>query len=684
VSTSPALFDTVLVANRGEIAVRIISTLRMLGIRSVAVYSDADRRARHVSAADVALRIGPAAASQSYLDIDAVVQAAVASGAQALHPGYGFLAENPELARACAEAGITFVGPPVSAIEAMGDKIRAKQTVAANGVQVVPGVGAPGMTDEQLVEAAGDLGFPILIKPSAGGGGKGMRLVEGPAGLPGELAAARREALGAFGDDSLLLERFVGRPRHIEVQVLADSHGQVVHLGERECSLQRRHQKVIEEAPSPWLHEEHRQALGEQAVAASRACGYVNAGTVEFIVSGDRPDEAYFMEMNTRLQVEHPVTELTWGVDLVELQLRVAAGERLPFTQADLRRRGHAFEARVYAEDPARGFLPTGGRVLALDEPSELADVRVDSSLVIGADIGSTYDPMLSKIIAWGPDRDAARRSLEAALASTTILGVTTNLAFLRTVLADPDVVAGRLDTELVERIAERYDGPGGGPPRAAVVAAAARVILGEDPEGRRSTAGLDPWDDRGGWRIGTRAWSTWRATDADGTAHTVRLRRRVDAAVHDGVGDHPGFEVLGDDGEVVDASFHVAPGEIRVDLAGETTRWSVARSGRTTWVGRQSRTYAFSEPDPALVAAAAGAGTGTVTSPMPGTVVTVTVERGEHVLAGQALVVVEAMKMEHTVRAPGDGQVADVLVAVGDQVALNQLLAVVKPATDA
>ncbi|MFP5489272.1 MAG: acetyl/propionyl/methylcrotonyl-CoA carboxylase subunit alpha, partial [Acidimicrobiia bacterium] len=362
--TRSRLFDTVLVANRGEIAVRVMRTLCDLGIRTVAVYSDADARALHTRSADIAVRIGPAAARDSYLSVPAIVRAALETGAQAVHPGYGFLSENPALARACAEHGIVFIGPPPEAIEAMGDKIAAKATVAAAGVSVVPGSDGAGLDDDALAVAAGQVGFPVLLKPSAGGGGKGMRLVERPEDLPDAIASARREARNSFGDDTLLLERFVTNPRHIEIQVLADTHGNVVHLGERECSLQRRHQKIVEEAPSPLLTPEIREAMGRQAVDAARACGYVGAGTVEFIVSADRPDEFFFMEMNTRLQVEHPVTEEIFGLDLVEQQVRVAAGDPLPFAQDDLQMRGHAVEVRVYAEDPARSFLPTGGRIV--------------------------------------------------------------------------------------------------------------------------------------------------------------------------------------------------------------------------------------------------------------------------------------------------------------------------------
>lgn len=445
------MFSTVLVANRGEIAVRVIRTLRQLGIRSVAVFSDADADARHVREADTAVRIGPAAAAESYLSVERLLDAARRTGAEAVHPGYGFLAENAAFAQACTDAGLAFIGPPASAINLMGDKIRAKETVRAAGVPVVPGSSGSGLTDAELVSASMEIGMPVLLKPSAGGGGKGMRLVRDEAVLAEEIAAARREARSSFGDDTLLVERWVDRPRHIEIQVLADAHGNVVHLGERECSLQRRHQKVIEEAPSVLLDEKIRAAMGAAAVDAARSCGYVGAGTVEFIVPGGDPSSYYFMEMNTRLQVEHPVTELITGLDLVEQQLRVAAGAPLGFDQSEVTLTGHAIEARVCAEDPARGFLPSGGTVLALSEPSGGA-VRTDSGLTAGVPVGSTYDPMLSKVIVHGPDRPTALRMLRAALADTVILGVQTNAGFLRRLLAHPDVVSGDLDTGLVER----------------------------------------------------------------------------------------------------------------------------------------------------------------------------------------------------------------------------------------
>lgn len=472
------MFDTVLVANRGEIAVRVIRTLRRLGVRSVAVHSDADADAPHVREADVAVRLGPAdrsdsSAAETYLRTDQILAAARRTGAQAVHPGYGFLAENAAFARACADAGLVFIGPPPSAVELMGDKINAKEAVRAAGVPVVPGSRVTAPSDEALVAAADEIGYPVLLKPSAGGGGKGMRLVRDPAELPTEIAAARRVARTAFGDDTLLLERWVDRPRHIEVQVLADAHGTTVHLGERECSLQRRHQKLIEEAPSVLLNAETRAAMGAAAVRAAESCGYTGAGTVEFIVPGIDPDSAstegvrdfFFMEMNTRLQVEHPVTELavavnapdgtTGRLDLVEWQVRIAAGEHLTFSQPDISFLGHAIEARICAEDPERDFLPTGGRILVLDEPQG-EGIRVDSGVTAGTVITSAYDPMLAKVIAYGPDRPTALRRLRAALADTRILGVTTNTGFLRRLLAHPEVAAGRLDTGLVEQTAQQ------------------------------------------------------------------------------------------------------------------------------------------------------------------------------------------------------------------------------------
>ncbi|WP_424530866.1 acetyl/propionyl/methylcrotonyl-CoA carboxylase subunit alpha [Sphaerisporangium viridialbum] len=663
------MFDTVLVANRGEIALRVIRTLRRLGVRSVAVYSDADAGARHVREADTAVRL-----ASGYLDIEQVIAAAKLSGAGAVHPGYGFLAENTAFARRCAEEGLVFVGPPPEAVEAMGDKIRAKATVAAAGVPVVPGGAEPA---DDLTEAAGRIGYPVLIKPSAGGGGKGMLVVRSPEEMPQAIESARRTAAAAFGDATLLVERFVADPRHIEIQVLADAHGNVVHLGERECSLQRRHQKIVEEAPSPLLDEDTRRSMGADAVRAARSVGYVGAGTVEFIVSGEQPGHpGYFIEMNTRLQVEHPVTELVTGLDLVELQLRVAAGEPLPLTQDDVRLSGHAVEARVYAEDPSRDFLPTGGRVLALAEP-EGDGVRVDSGLQAGTVVGSDYDPMLSKVIAWGPDRESALRRLDAALRATTVLGVTTNIAFLRALLADQDVAAGNLGTGLIDRrlpalLAAAY-GPGALPDE---VPAAAALVL---QDRLLSAAGDDPWDVPDGWRVGEPAWTPWLLTARGQTAEVgVRGLPRTGAEV--AVGGAPPAEAR---------LAHGKNGEIFVTLGGLTSRFTHAVDGGTVWLGRDGRSWAITPHEPGERgdrAGAGGAGDGVVRSPMPGTVLLVKVVPGERVTEGQPLLIVEAMKMEHTVTAPSDGVVAELPARAGQPVDMDAVLAVVRaeiPDTD-
>ncbi len=655
------MFSTVLVANRGEIAVRVISTLRRLGIRSAAVYSDADAGARHVRDADVAVRIGPPPAAQSYLDIDAVVAAALAVGAEAVHPGYGFLAENAEFARACVKAGLIFVGPPAEAIEAMGDKIRAKQTVEAAGVPVVPGLHRAGLTDEDLTKAAGDIGYPVLLKPSAGGGGKGMRRVEAPDDLSEALASARREARTSFGDDSLLIERFVDRPRHIEVQVLADSHGAIVHLGERECSLQRRHQKVVEEAPSPLLSTEAREAIGASAVQTARSCGYVGAGTVEFIVSADRPDEFFFMEMNTRLQVEHPVTELVTGIDLVEQQLRVAAGEALPWGQDALVMTGHAVEARLYAEDPQREFLPTGGTVLGLREPRG-TNVRVDSGLIVGTEVGSAYDPMLAKVIAWGPDRSAALTNLDTALAETVILGVETNTAFLRALMADPAVQSGELDTGLIERrLAELTVSPD---PSAAVRAAVLLELLLRDAQ-RDSD---DPFVALADWRLGGPRPVDHQVALRGGERHVVSVEGTPDDC-----------SVTVDGGAKVRASANLAGVNLHVQVGSSEERWAWARDTTTTWLGRDGSAWQV-RPAPAhtVTRSDVTSAGGPLVAPMPGSVAAVHVSVGDEVVEGQAVVSVEAMKMEHVVRAVGPGVVGSIACTVGDQVALDDVLAVI------
>ncbi|KUI19328.1 acetyl/propionyl-CoA carboxylase subuit alpha [Mycobacterium sp. GA-1285] len=649
-------FHTVLVANRGEIAVRVIRTLRAMGIRSVAVFSDADAGSRHVAEADVAVHIGPSAARQSYLDIDAVVAAARRTGAQAVHPGYGFLSENAQFAAALQDAGIVFIGPPVAAIQTMGDKIAAKAAVSAFGVPVVPGVSRPGLTDEDLIAGAGDVGFPVLVKPSAGGGGKGMRVVHEPTELPAALAGARREAAAAFGDDTLFLERFVLNPRHIEVQVLADGYGNVIHLGERECSLQRRHQKVIEEAPSPLLDEATRTRIGAAACDTARSVDYTGAGTVEFIVSADRPDEFFFMEMNTRLQVEHPVTEMVTGIDLVEQQVRIAAGEKLAIAQDDISMTGHAIEARVYAEDPGRGFLPTGGRVLDLAEPQG-PGIRVDSGLAPGSVIGSDYDPMLSKVIAHAVDRTAALRALDRALAHTAVLGLTTNVEFLRFLLADPDVAAGRLDTGLLDRRSPDF--------RAAtaqdvdLVAAAAYTWLHAWPH----PVG-DLWAVPSGWRMGRHAPTTYRLRSGDRVDH-VHL-----------TGTPSSGSAAIEDGRPRSLSVSLADDRLAVTFDGMRTDYVVAADDHRIWLAGAGRTLAVDEVREAPVRPDdAHSGDAELTSPMPGSVVAVGVTDGDRVTAGTVVVTVEAMKMEHALAAPVDG-VVKLLVAEGDQVKVGQQLA--------
>ncbi|MEU4120179.1 biotin carboxylase N-terminal domain-containing protein [Kitasatospora sp. NPDC028055] len=738
------MFDTVLVANRGEIALRVIRTLRRLGVRSVAVFSDADADAPHVREADVAVRLGPAdrsdsSAAETYLRTDQILAAAHRTGAQAVHPGYGFLAENPGFARACADAGLVFIGPPPGAVELMGDKINAKEAVRTAGVPVVPGSQATAPTDEDLVAAADEIGYPVLLKPSAGGGGKGMRLVRDPAELPTEIAAARRVARTAFGDDTLLLERWIDRPRHIEVQVLADAHGTTVHLGERECSLQRRHQKLIEEAPSVLLNAETRAAMGAAAVRAAESCGYTGAGTVEFIVPGIDPDapasaaegvrDFFFMEMNTRLQVEHPVTELAVAVgpesarlDLVEWQLRVAAGEPLSFGQSDVSFLGHAIEARICAEDPERDFLPTGGRILTLDEPRG-EGIRVDSGVAPGTVVTSAYDPMLAKVIAYGPDRPTALRRLRAALADTRILGVTTNTGFLRRLLAHPEVVAGRLDTGLVEQTAQQQPAllvaphspsnaatshaaapsatdparaPASEPPSPAhllyYAAALARhldLTPAADPGGW-----TDPFSLPSGWRLGgTPAWTTHRLRTPGQDPVSVRIRSITAGNVTDATDNSPGtareVELQLDAGPVHRARATLAADRLHLTVDGLQTAFALATdaspglpAGPVTWLGVEGDAWPMHAYDPVGESVGgASAHHGALTAPMPGTVTVVKTTAGETVRKGQPLLVLEAMKMEHVIAAPHDGVVAELRATAGATVAMEDLLVVVTPA---
>ena len=669
-------FSTVLVANRGEIACRVIRTLRSLGIRSVAVYSDADAGARHVREADTAVRIGPASAAESYLSAEAILAACRRTGAEAVHPGYGFLSENAGFARALAEAGIVFIGPDVHALNVMGDKIRSKNHVAGHGVPVVPGLAEPGLTDEQLIEAAENIGYPLLIKPSAGGGGKGMHAVYEPEELPAVLLTARRVAASAFGDDTLFLERLIPTPRHIEVQVLADQHGNVVHLGERECSLQRRHQKVIEEAPSALLTEATRARIGEAACNAARSVNYTGAGTVEFLVSDASPDEFFFMEMNTRLQVEHPVTELVTGVDLVEWQVRIAGGEALAFGQDDVVLTGHAVEARVYAENPEAGFLPSSGTVLRLEEPAG-EGIRVDSSLLPGLTIPAAYDPMLSKVIAWGADRTQALDRLDTALASSVVLGIDTNTEYLRLLIGDEDVRDARLDTTLIER---KLPGLAFRTVTDAELAVLAVGMLRSDLQsdgragGSPAAAELPPWQRRDGFRLGV---PQPRRLSLEVGPDDVRA---VSILPADSAGPNGTFAVAVDDGPTQTVRFDPAGGAV---VDGVRTGVAMVHADGVSWLGeggwsvsvRRLSRSARLQAQLALVARAAGTADPLVRSPMPGTVVSVSVSDGDAVEEGQVLLAVEAMKMEHQLRAAVAGTV-HLNLKPGDLVRADQVVA--------
>jgi acetyl-CoA/propionyl-CoA carboxylase biotin carboxyl carrier protein len=635
------MFERVLVANRGEIALRVMRTLRALGVESVAVYSDADAAAPHVRAAARAVRLGPPAASESYLHVERVIGAALDSGAEAVHPGYGFLSERPDFARACAEAGLVFVGPSAEAMALLGDKAAAKQTAQEAGVPVVPGAHGG---DAELSAWAADQRLPLLVKAVAGGGGKGMRVVRSLDELPEALAAARREATAAFGDDRLLIERYLERPRHIEVQVIGDDHGTVLHLGERECSLQRRHQKVIEEAPSPAVGPGLRERMGGAAVELARAAGYTNAGTVEFIAAGE---EFHFLEMNARLQVEHPVTEAVTGLDLVELQLRVAAGEPLPLAQQDVTLDGHAIEARVYAEDPANGFLPSTGRVVAWRAP---ADARVDSGVEEGMEVTSHYDPMLAKVIVHAGDRDAALGRLQRALAELLVIGPATNTAYLRALLDRPEVRAGELDTGLIERLGDAIAPPAPDP----ALPALALVALVGAPESD------DPWDARDGWRALGPAPAVARLVGPEGEAEA--------RAVPGGAGRY---------------GWRVEPGGLTAHLDGDALHLDdrtieLRRDGDAVWLvdGGVPTRWA-----PARDGHASAGHAGSLEAPMPGVVIDVRTEEGANVGAGDTLVVLESMKMELTVASPSDGVVGEVCVRVGDRVLQGQPLVAVEPA---
>ncbi|WP_026536201.1 acetyl-CoA carboxylase biotin carboxylase subunit [Arthrobacter sp. H14] len=674
-------FGTVLVANRGEIACRIIGTLRTMGIQSVAVYSDADRGAKHVALADTAVHIGPAAPQQSYLNIPAILEAIKATGAEAVHPGYGFLSENEAFAQALQDAGVAFIGPSVHSLNVMGDKIRSKNHVSANSVPVVPGIAKPGLSNEQLMEAAEDVGYPLLIKPSAGGGGKGMHVVERPEDLEETLGTARRVAASAFGDDTLFLERLVRQPRHIEVQVLADNHGRVIHLGERECSLQRRHQKVIEEAPSPLLDTATRARIGEAACNAARSVDYAGAGTVEFLVSDASPDEFFFMEMNTRLQVEHPVTEMVTGLDLVEWQVRVAAGQHLALRQEDVQLTGHSIEARVYAENPERGFLPTTGTILQLLEPSG-DGVRVDSSLVEGLDVGADYDPMLAKVIAWGQDRSQALARLDNALAGTVVLGLQTNIEYLRLLINDDDVQAGHLDTTMIER---KMEGLQFRHPDERILSAAALFVHAQRYGGAHKGEAHSPWAQPSGWRIGQ-----WRPTRFSlGTSATSFTDVQVS-------GPPAAATVVVGDAAPVQAGLQVnpaIPAAISISYDGVTTSLRMAEghdggnvlfiadAGFSCEIRVRSREEQLAE-ELASIARTEGTAHPDVRSPMPGTVIAVNKASGDTVAAGETILTVEAMKMEHQLTAMVAGTVS-VTVKAGDLVKADQVVASIEAAAN-
>jgi 3-methylcrotonyl-CoA carboxylase alpha subunit len=644
------MFSSVLIANRGEIACRIIRTARRMGMRTIAVHSDADAGALFVREADEAWPIGPASPALSYLSVERIIEAGQRSRAECVHPGYGFLSENAAFAEACAAAGLVFVGPPPAAIRAMGLKDAAKTLVEKAGVPVVPGYHGQRQDASFLRERAGNIGFPVLIKAVAGGGGKGMRRVDRLIDFEEALAGAQREAQAAFGDPRVLIERYVRSPRHIEIQVMADGHGNAVHLWERDCSLQRRHQKVIEEAPAPGMPAPVRAAMGEAAVRAARAVGYAGAGTVEFIVDGSRSLSAegfFFMEMNTRLQVEHPVTEAITGLDLVELQFRVAAGEPLSFSQEDVAVDGHAVEARLYAEDPAAGFLPSAGKLHAFEMPQG-DGIRVDAGYASGDVVPSDYDPMLAKIVAHGATREQALDRLADALAGTFVAGPRTNLALLEALCRSPDMRAGRIDTGFVERHASTLAAPGP-VPGGAIAAAAAGLLGGMDRAGRQVTS-HDPWDLADGFQLA----GPWRRG-----------------------------QPLLVDGEPVEAVLEAGQDGLALSVAGERATdagaFRTIRAGDEVLVVAGGRQASVRLRLPGASGPAAGGATqGSVKAPMHGRVVAVYVEDGDSVEAGERIAVVEAMKMEHTLVAPRAGTVENLSASAGKQVAQGEVICVV------
>jgi 3-methylcrotonyl-CoA carboxylase alpha subunit len=647
------MIERLLIANRGEIAVRVARTARRLGVHVIAVYSEADARAMHVEYADEAVCIGPEAASESYLNIDAVIAAAKATNADAIHPGYGFLSENAVFAEACIVEGITFIGPSPEAMRSMGDKATSKLVMGAAGVPLVPGYHGEDQNKDTLRSAAADIGYPVLIKASAGGGGRGMRIVEREADFLEALKSARREAMGAFGNDRVLIEKYLTLPRHIEVQVFGDIHGNAIHLFERDCSLQRRYQKVVEEAPAPGMHDERRAEIGNAAVAAAKAINYAGAGTVEFIV--DATDEGangpfYFMEMNTRLQVEHPVTEYVTGLDLVEWQLLVANGGALPLAQDEVVLNGHAIEARLYAEDPSRGFLPAPGHVVAFGVPTGDVTVRVDTGVRSGDDIAVAYDPMIAKVIVHGANRDAAITALDGALAELVCVGPTTNQAFLRRAITHPDFVSANIDTGFIGRHEDVLVGDGADALRQALIAASAYVLRVRRLEASETAKTSDepgsPWALPDGWRsnLVSRENLVFRVGEDELCVAVTQHDDMVGLLLPDGT--TPSLP------------------------QNSPARWDVYCDAGTLFAvshGTQIRL----ERVVAVEQAAAQTGVaGNLNAPMPGKIVNVTVSVGDTVTRGQTLLVLEAMKMEHAIKAPADGVVAEVFHEAGDQVA--------------
>lgn len=642
------MFGKILIANRGEIACRIIRTCRKMGVGTVAVYSSADRNARHVALADEAVRIGAAPSSESYLNPAAIVDAARQTGAEAVHPGFGFLSENADFAEACADAGIVFIGPPAEAIRQMGSKSTAKKIMAAAGVPVLAGDPDATQDDAALSAAADAAGYPVMVKPAAGGGGRGMRIVRAKGELGEALASARREAASAFGDDTLLIEKYLESPRHIEVQVFGDSTGEVIHLFERDCSVQRRHQKVIEEAPAPGLDADLRARLGATAVAAAKAVDYVGAGTVEFLLADD--GGYWFMEMNTRLQVEHPVTELVTGIDLVEWQLRIAAGESLPLAQGDIRCEGHSIEARLYAEDPADEFRPGFGRLARLLLPDG-EGVRIDSGVREGDEVTVFYDPMIAKIISYGADRDTAADTLSEALSRVRIAGPATNEAFLRAIVDHPEFRAGGFDTSFLARNMDDLVPPAAETPDD-LLALAALAVLAEPPADDADLR--SPWSTSGGWRLGAAA------------------ARRVTLIAGE---QHHGFVARGEDGLERDGAFIACNGRWTSDtgfqavIGGRGFEAEIVRDGTAVTVFAEGRRHVLTIDDPLAAGGAGGAEDGSLFARMPGVVVSVNVSAGDHVEAGTPLLMLEAMKVEHTIRAPADGTVVEVHYAEGERV---------------